>query len=110
MEHCISDIKMAAPGEATTMSTTDCPAQAKVEVSSDRLTVTLGADPSLTQGITPANLLAQLHEMGIELSEPDSIEALADADGQIRSTEDIVLIRGTPPIPEQPAKQELLVK
>jgi uncharacterized protein (DUF342 family) len=92
------------------MSTTDCPAQAKVEISSDRLTVTLGADPSLKQGITPANLLAQLHEMGIELAEPDSIEALAGADGQIRSAEEIVLFQGTPPIAEQPAKLELLVK
>src|SRR5271170_5706465 len=92
------------------MPATDCLAQAKVEISSDRLTVTLKADPSLEQGITPTDLLTQLHELGIAISEPNLIEALTGADGQIRSAKDIVLIHGRPPVPEQPAKLELLVK
>ncbi len=94
------------------MSTTDCPAQAqaKLEISSDRLTVTLKADSSSPQVVTPADLRIQLSEMGIQLTGPNLIEALAGPDGLIRSHDDMVLVQGTPPVPQQPAKLELLVK
>jgi len=91
------------------MPTTDCLATPTVQISSDRLNATLKADGSAEQGITPAQIIATLRELGIALPDPNLIEKLAGNDGLIRSTQDIVLLQGTSPEPEQPAKLELLV-
>jgi hypothetical protein len=96
--------------EANVMAATECIAPPKVEISSDRLTVTLQADVSNGQGTTPAELIAHLRELGVAISDLESIEKLADADGRIRPVEDIVLTRGTAPEPEEPARLELLVR
>ena len=92
------------------MATTQCVATPNVEISSDRLTVTLKAEAVHGQGTTPAELIAHLRELGVAISDPDLIEGLGGNDGRIRAVADIVLVQGTPPEPEQPVSLELLVR
>jgi uncharacterized protein len=92
------------------MTSTDCVVVADVVVSSDRMTATLKYGPASEQGILPAELNAQLLGMGVLISDPQWVERLADPDGRIRPTHDIVLLEGTAPKSEIPARLELLVK
>jgi len=74
------------------------------------MSVTLKADVCAEEGITPAQLIAKLCELGVALPDPYLIERLAGEDGRIRPTQDLVLLQATSPEPEQPAKLQLLVQ
>jgi uncharacterized protein (DUF342 family) len=91
------------------MPTTDCASAANIEISTDRLTVTLKAEAGQQNGITPSELLAKLRELGVALPETNQIEELAGQDGLIRPYRDIVLFEATPPEPQQRAQLDLLV-
>jgi uncharacterized protein (DUF342 family) len=92
------------------MASTDCVVVAEVVVSVDRMTVTLKYGPACDEGIVPAELIAQLEGMGIKIGDRQILERLAGEDGRIRVTEDMALLKGTPPKSEAPARLELLVK
>src|ERR1700733_9612556 len=93
----------------STMATTECASAANIEIAADRLSVILKADATQPQGITPTALIPRLRELGVTLPPINQIEALVGVDGRICANEDIVLLRGRLPDPEQPAWLELLV-
>jgi hypothetical protein len=91
------------------MPTTDCAPAANIQISADRMTVTLMVETGQQQGIMPSELIAKLRELGVALPETNQIEELAGEDGFIRPYRDIVLFEATPPEPQQPAQLDLLV-
>ncbi len=97
------------PAGGRIMMTPICPVMSMLEVSSDRLTVTLKAADAVETRIAPERLIAELRLMNIPVADATAIEKLAGPDGQIQRTHDIVLLRGQPPQLPRPAKIELQV-
>ena len=75
------------------------------------MSVTLKAadEFGVASSTTPANLLAYLQHLGISVPDPKAIEVMAGADGCIRPTEDVVLAKGRPAVPQRRGRIELLV-